>query len=115
MRRAFLILLLLIAGGGIVLLVFDNRLSPTSPPPRLPEPSDVESITAELIGTTKFVPAVPRFVVPTHYFPAVLGAMRPLERSDYPASWDNAPLGSITIKAKTGRIFEVTYCFSGKN
>jgi hypothetical protein len=122
MRRALLILILLIAGGSAMLLVLVNPFSVTSPTPQLPsstpqlpEAAEVESITAEVLGTTEMVRVVPEFAIPAHYFPVILGVLRPPKCSDYPASWDDECLGSFTIKTKTGRSLQITYCFSGKN
>lgn len=115
MRRVILVLCLLIASCGAVVFVRFNPFSPKNPPPQLPQSSEIDSITAELFGTTMNVQSVPKFDIPAQYVSLILDVLQPVEQSEYPASWDHEPLGAFAIKTKTGRVFEVTYCFSGKN
>src|ERR1700741_4234056 len=80
-----------------------------------PHSGDVESIAAMVFEVTGFSTALPEFVVPTEWMPKVLNAFAPIERDDYPRSWDREVLSRLTIKTWTGQTIIISIPFAGKN
>src|SRR4051794_28603143 len=112
---------LLLWSAAMVLLAFPclQRKSRRGPPVvSLPDKTQVKSITAKTNNLEEslniITPFAPEFVVPPEYVSTILGALTPLERYDYPHSWDRQPLGHLKINTKTGNSINITFVHGGQ-
>ena len=80
-----------------------------------PSDEEVQEVRAALTGTENFTPRVAEFTVPPEYVPRLLAAFRPVERKEYPASWDAGDIARLEILTKEGLVRRITVPFSGKN
>ena len=103
--KRFVLFALIVVVVFVVSLVGIRIVSP-SWDQRLPDPSMVKSLNAELsFDAPKNLPAVPVFQVPVEDIPVVLRAIGKGRRDFFPAKWH--VLGDLTITTTDGRKIEV--------
>jgi hypothetical protein len=82
----------------------------------LPTEEEIDTISARLDDANDVIrEPIPEFTIPRDHVPLILAALNPVEKSDYPAVWDERTLGHLTITTKTGRQIHIAFCFAGHN
>jgi len=103
-----------VAFTALAVLAF-QLWKPRRSPVAFPEDSDIVNVTASLSGEGFSNEPVPEFTVPPKYLPQLLAAFRPAWRENYPAFFDEPPMGELKFALRDGGKAVVKFGFSGKN